>query len=189
MRCPIRYQGEWYDDESELAYNRFRYFSTETNSFLSDDPIGLSGGINVRSRGINWTGWLDVLGLAAKSCKNKVFRYLSADDRSRLEAGLGLAPKGEGGKGRILAHVQGESTGHISASKTKGAAKRFDSGNGYVIIDVKKATQGDTNFIDHNNVMQSVKSDSRATRDARRAEEVLFRGPIPKEAISGPFFN
>ncbi|MFD0861154.1 DUF6531 domain-containing protein [Sungkyunkwania multivorans] len=43
--CPFRYQGQYEDEETGLYYNRFRYYSAEEGIYLSQDPIGLSGGM------------------------------------------------------------------------------------------------------------------------------------------------
>jgi RHS repeat-associated protein len=43
--CQIRFQGQWFDDESRLCYNRFRYYDGEVGQFLCKDPIGLAGGV------------------------------------------------------------------------------------------------------------------------------------------------
>jgi len=42
---PFLYQGQYYDFETGLCYNRFRYYSPETGAYISQDPIGLAGGI------------------------------------------------------------------------------------------------------------------------------------------------
>ncbi|RIY35302.1 hypothetical protein CKY20_10920 [Capnocytophaga canis] len=41
---PFLYQGQYYDVETELAYNRFRYYDCNTGSYISQDPIRLAGG-------------------------------------------------------------------------------------------------------------------------------------------------
>ncbi|WP_324713213.1 RHS repeat-associated core domain-containing protein [Flavobacterium columnare] len=41
---PFLYQGQYYDHDIELAYNRFRYYNPETGNYISQDPIGLLGG-------------------------------------------------------------------------------------------------------------------------------------------------
>ncbi|UOQ55547.1 DUF6531 domain-containing protein [Hymenobacter cellulosivorans] len=43
--CPFRYQGQYEDTETGLYYNRFRYYDPEAGSYISQDPIGLLGGI------------------------------------------------------------------------------------------------------------------------------------------------
>jgi len=60
---PFRYQGQYEDIETGLYYNRFRYYSSETGSYLSQDPIGLAGGINLYNYVIDSNSYLDVLGL------------------------------------------------------------------------------------------------------------------------------
>ncbi|WP_317172540.1 RHS repeat domain-containing protein [Flavobacterium columnare] len=40
---PFLYQGQYYDHDIELAYNRFRYYNPETGNYISQDPIGLEG--------------------------------------------------------------------------------------------------------------------------------------------------
>lgn len=42
--CPFRYQGQYEDEEIGLYYNRFRYYSSDIGSYISQDPIGLVGG-------------------------------------------------------------------------------------------------------------------------------------------------
>jgi RHS repeat-associated protein len=42
--CPFRYQGQYEDAETGLYYNRFRYYDPTIGSYLSQDPIGLTGG-------------------------------------------------------------------------------------------------------------------------------------------------
>ena len=43
---PVRFQGQYYDNESGLHYNRFRYYDPDIGRFVSIDPIGLAGGTN-----------------------------------------------------------------------------------------------------------------------------------------------
>lgn len=40
---PFLYAGQYYDKETELAYNRFRYYSPDIGAYISQDPIGLAG--------------------------------------------------------------------------------------------------------------------------------------------------
>ena len=41
---PFKYQGQYEDIETGLYYNRFRYYDSRTGNYISQDPIGLSGG-------------------------------------------------------------------------------------------------------------------------------------------------
>lgn len=43
---PLRFPGQYYDEETDLSYNRFRYYSAELGRYITPDPIGLLGGSN-----------------------------------------------------------------------------------------------------------------------------------------------
>jgi len=63
---PIRFQGQYFDDESGLHYNRFRYYSPQQARFIHQDPIGLVGGINHYQYAPNHVNWVDPFGLSCK---------------------------------------------------------------------------------------------------------------------------
>ncbi|CAM0556998.1 hypothetical protein EHLJMEHL_02086 [Vreelandella titanicae] len=60
---PIRFQGQWHDEESGLYYNRHRYYYPQQGRYISQDPIGLRGGTNLYGYVSNPTGMVDPLGL------------------------------------------------------------------------------------------------------------------------------
>ncbi len=60
---PFRFAGQYEDVETGLCYNRFRYYDPSTGRFISADPIGLAGGVNVFGVDGNTTGNIDPLGL------------------------------------------------------------------------------------------------------------------------------
>ncbi|HWT21170.1 MAG TPA: RHS repeat-associated core domain-containing protein [Variovorax sp.] len=66
FRNPIRFQGQYFDDETGLHYNRYRYYDPVSGRFVSKDPIGLAGGINLQQYAPNPLAWTDPLGLAGK---------------------------------------------------------------------------------------------------------------------------
>ncbi len=61
---PIRFQGQFFDTETSLHYNRFRYYDSDVGMFIQRDPIGLLGGNNVFQYAPNPIGWVDPWGLA-----------------------------------------------------------------------------------------------------------------------------
>ena len=65
---PIRFQGQYYDKESGLHYNRFRYYDPECGRFINQDPIGLLGGNNNYLYVPNPVEWVDPWGLKSKDC-------------------------------------------------------------------------------------------------------------------------
>lgn len=67
---PIRFQGQYEDKETELAYNRYRYYDSNIGRYLTQDPIGLPGGLNFYRYATNPIDWVDPLGLSKKCNKN-----------------------------------------------------------------------------------------------------------------------
>ncbi|MDR5825932.1 RHS repeat-associated core domain-containing protein [Caballeronia sp. LZ043] len=79
-------QGQDFDDESGLHYNRYRYFDPYTGQFISQDPIGLEGGENPYEFALNMFGWIDPLGL--RSCDKKFDTRQEALDAIFDRAGI-----------------------------------------------------------------------------------------------------
>jgi len=62
--CPFRYQGQYDDVEIGLYYNRFRYYSPDTGTYISQDPIRLiSGEANFYAYVRDSNFWVDSWGL------------------------------------------------------------------------------------------------------------------------------
>jgi len=69
--CPFRYQGQYEDVETGLYYNRFRYYDASIGNYISQDPIGLNGGIlNLYGYVNDPNRWIDAFGLAAANGGN-----------------------------------------------------------------------------------------------------------------------
>ncbi|WP_437330874.1 RHS repeat-associated core domain-containing protein [Sorangium sp. So ce381] len=43
---PIRFRGQYADEETGLFYNRHRYYDPKLGRYISPDPIGIEGGLN-----------------------------------------------------------------------------------------------------------------------------------------------
>lgn len=59
---PLRFQGQYADEETGLHYNTFRYYDPDVGRFINQDPIGLWGGDNFYRYAPNPTGWVDPWG-------------------------------------------------------------------------------------------------------------------------------
>nr|WP_303831033.1 RHS repeat domain-containing protein [Snodgrassella alvi] len=42
----LRFPGQYYDAETGLSYNYYRYYDPKTGKYIQNDPIGIAGGIN-----------------------------------------------------------------------------------------------------------------------------------------------
>lgn len=62
----LRFQGQYFDEETGLHYNRFRYYDPEVGRFTQQDPIGLLGGTNNYQYVPNPVTWVDPFGLSCK---------------------------------------------------------------------------------------------------------------------------
>jgi len=60
---PFRYQGQYEDIETGLYYNHFRYYSPESGTYISQDPIRLAGGLAFYGYVFDCNGWIDPWGL------------------------------------------------------------------------------------------------------------------------------
>ncbi len=86
--CPFLYQGQYYDQETELAYNRFRYYSPDSGTYISQDPIGLAGNNpNFYAYVGDSNAWVDVFGLEkcmlSKADKDKLKKMYPDDHIKR----------------------------------------------------------------------------------------------------------
>ncbi|WFE71025.1 RHS repeat-associated core domain-containing protein [Halomonas sp. M1] len=83
---PIRFQGQWHDEESGLYYNRHRYYDPQQGRYISQDPIGLNGGTNLYGYVTNPTGMVDPLGLSGLAGSRPDSRALMGMGGSRASS-------------------------------------------------------------------------------------------------------
>jgi len=88
----FRFAGQYYDDETGLHYNYHRYYDPKIGRYLTPDPIGLKGGINLFVyAGNNPINAIDPYGLQS----TKRYRgYNNWQDFSRSLSATGGPPPG-----------------------------------------------------------------------------------------------
>ncbi|WP_152513900.1 RHS repeat-associated core domain-containing protein [Treponema pedis] len=108
---PFLFQGQYLDIETDLCYNRFRYYSPETGSYISQDPIGLAGNNPTLYGYVKDSNfWIDPYGLALQNGIPKnpgiVRRFMSKSEYKNFKKnGFKFDPN--------------DSRGGISATSTK----------------------------------------------------------------------
>jgi RHS repeat-associated protein len=115
---PIRLQGQYYDGEMGLSFNRYRYFDAEIGNFISDDPIGLVGGHNHYTYSLNIFKWVDPLGLncwLVRFGKEAETAEKLAEDAAKAEA-RGFP---HGVSTRLKERISGSDRAHRSALKSE----------------------------------------------------------------------
>ncbi|MFF1480325.1 DUF6531 domain-containing protein [Streptomyces sp. NPDC058301] len=64
--CPLRFPGQYADEETGLHYNYFRHYDPETARYTTPDPLGLVPAPNAVAYVRNPHSWADHLGLAGE---------------------------------------------------------------------------------------------------------------------------
>ena len=72
----LRLQGQYLDRDTGLHYNTFRFYDPDIGRFISPDPIGLEGGINLGSYSPNPISWIDPWGWAGNPAKSTHITYV-----------------------------------------------------------------------------------------------------------------
>ncbi|HYL97687.1 MAG TPA: RHS repeat-associated core domain-containing protein, partial [Blastocatellia bacterium] len=156
--CPIRFQGQWHDDESGLCYNRFRYYEPATGSYLSPDPTGLRGGCRPYGYVHDPLGWIDPSGLGWNPGKAAAKGYTGIGSTPGggpdFSGTKYLYPAGEGQQSIVQIQMQGSRPADFTQAFEQAGISRSDA-KGYTwhhVDDFDPATGKTT--------MQLVKTDA-----------------------------
>jgi RHS repeat-associated protein len=77
---PLRFPGQYADSATGLHYNTFRYYDPDVGRYIGQDPIGLSGGINLYAYCPNPMAWYDPLGWAGNPANATHITYVGIKD-------------------------------------------------------------------------------------------------------------
>lgn len=194
--CPFRWPGQYEDEETGLYYNRFRYYDPIAGQFISQDPIGLRGGLKAYCYTRDPLTWIDPFGLS-----NIVYRALNPADVAALNAGQPISARNPTASASPMDHVlKGSDVDYpgdqyISVTKDRKLAEIWarKSGTEVVEIDLDKITapvldlstgSGRTQHFGEGISSALEGSDLfRANKFAKGAKEMLVEGEIPNNAV------
>jgi RHS repeat-associated protein len=143
LEQPFRFQGQQFDEETGLHYNRFRYYDPVVGRFVSQDPVGLKGGFNLFEYAPSPTVWTDPFGLTGAK------GTLSGPNiPGGSQTGLST---GEGGSGITNPAVQEaydnvpvdeRSKFHGNCSEAESLSKTANEAGVRTLDELKKVTEG-----------------------------------------------
>jgi len=110
----LRFQGQYFDAETVLHYNTFRYYDPEVGRYVVQDPIGLDGGPNLYRYGQNPTGWIDPWGWECWSTARKNYWKAEAKAPTRAYSPANLVRMAEGKAPKMTVEVISRKTDKIS---------------------------------------------------------------------------
>lgn len=120
VACPLRFPGQYADDETGLHYNYFRYYDPQTGRYCSPDPLGLSPAPHHYAYVPNPHTHGDVLGLECKTYAGDL------EDAQRRN------PR--------VAHTLDEHV-NVTREEARNLARAKDSGRNGVFVDQQTAQQ------------------------------------------------
>lgn len=107
---PLRFPGHYYDAETGLHYNRFRYYDPTLGRYLQSDPDGIRGGYNLYAYTDNPLRQVDVRGLGCPGAKEDGAEGEDGPEQEGTARKLLPAPrKPMGGTPEELARAPGNS--------------------------------------------------------------------------------
>ncbi|MFL0062022.1 RHS repeat domain-containing protein, partial [Tenacibaculum maritimum] len=188
---PFRYQGQYEDVETGLYYNRFRYYSPDTGTYISQDPIGLRGNNpNFYAYVPDVNSWVDLFGLII------VYRALNGAQEASALAGEAIQPKDINVTYTIQEHIDDGKlqTQFISTTKKRKTANFYAKlfprkgkmeKSTIISIDTDKLPSGKTFDMSSGINPQTGKELTLpGLAYARKDAEVLIEGEIPKSAYT-----
>lgn len=121
--CPLRFPGQYADDETGLHYNLHRYYDPATARYISTDPLGLEPADNHHGYVRTPLTWIDPLGLSPCNYgADNLYKAATTIKKGQLSpAGRALQKHGDPSPGNLAkrgqAHVDMYNFGKLTNSE------------------------------------------------------------------------
>jgi len=181
----LRFQGQYADEETGLRYNLFRYYDPDVGRFVSQDPIGLLGGVNTYRYAPDPLSWIDPLGLTGDSDLTEVFRVVPLGQNPMVDGISARNPNATyTAEGHVL-HGSRDNFGsqYISTSRTLEAAQanraRYGTPDQMIVAIDTSAADSVTDLTGPDSPLKG----NTARNRANASQEVLLTGHIDPSDI------
>ena len=179
---PFLYQGQYYDFETKLAYNRFRYYSPETGAYISQDPIRLIGGANLYDYVHDTNTYLDIFGLSSTQLGRNLMKagdthgvLVTSENKSTEWQAHHLIPE----------QVWNDNRAFLNEVGMKGKGFGRDSASNGIFLNSSEALGNKNNFLYYHNGSHSIYSnqvDKKIAAFKSEYEKLLRDGIDPIQA-------
>jgi RHS repeat-associated protein len=118
--CPFRWPGQYEDPETDLYYNRFRYYDPESGSYSSQDPIRIQGGSALYGYPNDPLHRVDALALSSCTSGETFASYMNSVETLEVTTAHNAAVFYSGPGQRALAEEFALSNGRTTLEATVG---------------------------------------------------------------------
>ncbi|RMR09483.1 Rhs protein [Pseudomonas syringae pv. primulae] len=182
----LRFQGQYFDVETGLHYNTFRYYDPEIGRFTTQDPIGLAGGFNLYQYAPSPIGWIDPLGWI-KVYRNIRTDELVSDGISAKNPGRGMSPAGHVRNGSSPSFKGSQ---YVSTTTDMEVINKYKSAGQTTVSfdtdDVVHDSRGNKSIVDISTPDKAAAAGLKGpgANYAAASREILIEGHVPSNKIT-----
>jgi RHS repeat-associated protein len=127
VASPLRFQGQWFDEETGLHYSLYRFYDPEVGRFICQDPLRLDAGVNLYEYAPNPLNYYDPLGISTGRVGNALAAVV-ATILSLVPGPIGEAAKNV--QNMLTARVKAEEENRKRQEKVEKEQKQETKGRG-----------------------------------------------------------
>ncbi|MGL5002356.1 MAG: RHS repeat-associated core domain-containing protein, partial [Casimicrobium sp.] len=129
----LRFQGQYFDRDTGLHYNTFRFYDPDIGRFISPDPIGLEGGENLHTYSPNPISWIDPWGYCGAKWTKKGWKHVNERHVLKTKPRWAHKSKFELGKERNVKNAIDKTVKQGTATPQKHGRTKYELDHGKVV--------------------------------------------------------